>query len=287
MDSECYQCSNLIKSFEFMQCKFCNLAVHIKCVGLKRSNMDFVNERKNVLWVCDKCIDELEILKENRPITCNEIVTGVSEAIKESLANLKTDLQVTRALTESIAGKMPSKGNSSANSARTAWPSIKRTREAAKETPKTRPDVKLTIGTKSVDKDDLTVETVAKPPEKFWLYLSRIARHVTEADISQLVKNCLQTEDSIEVRKLVRKGADLAQFAFISFKVGVDVKLKNTALDPTVWPKGVYFREFENVSNERDFWGPAKIPRIDDGIQLVTGTPMVVSSSPDRSTPLQ
>lgn len=287
MDTDCYQCSKPIKSLEYMECSFCSDSAHLKCVGLKRSNMDFLNEQNNALWFCDNCFTKIESLKNNSPITCNEIVTGVSEAIEESLAELKNDIHKTKELTESLVGKVQRSDTPGANMARSAWPSIKRTRTTAKDTPTSRPDVKLIVGTKSVEKDSCTVETVAKPPERFWIYLSRIARHVTEDDVMELVKQCLQIQDSIVVRKLVRKGADLQQMAFISFKVGVDMKLKNDALNPSVWPKGIYFREFENLSSERDFWGPAKIPRIDDGTPSVSRTLMVPPSASSITTPPQ
>lgn len=288
MDSICNQCSKPVKTFEFMQCNFCNKAEHLKCVGLKRPNMDFVNEQKNLLWFCDVCIDQLKILKDSPRITPNEIVTGVSEFIKESLTELKNDLQETKTLTKSLAGKLYPNDISASNKVRSAWPSIKRARDTGiKETPRSRPSAKLVVGTKSVERGNMTVETVAKPAEKLWIYLSRIARHVTEADISVLVKSCLQTQEPIDVKKLVRKDADLKQFAFISFKVGVDTKLRDAALDPSVWPKGIYFREFENLSSEPDFWGPAKIPRIDHGTPLVAGTPMIISSPSTVATPSQ
>lgn len=248
--------------------------------------MDFVNEQKNVFWLCDKCIDQFNAIK--LPSSPSEIVSGVSEMIKDSLMELKSDLQETKALTQALAGKIKSTDNAGSNQARSAWPSIKRSRYIAeKETPKSRPDSKLVVGTKSVEKDNLTVDTVAKPPEKFWLYLSRIAPHVNEADILELVKNSLNTQELIDVRKLVRKGADLKQFAFISFKVGLDLKLKDAALDPSVWPKGIYFREFENMTSERDFWGPTKIPRMEDATPTASGTPMIVSLSTTATTPSQ
>lgn len=55
----------------------------------------------------------------------------------------------------------------------------------------------------------MTVETVAKPPEKSWFYLSKNGGHVSEDQLSELVKICLSTKTDIDVRKLVRKDADL------------------------------------------------------------------------------
>lgn len=97
-------------------------------------------------------------------------------------------------------------GSSDSNLVRPAWPSIKGARDVAtRETTKSRPNVRLVCGTESIDKEGRTVDTVGKPPAKFWLYLSSIASHVTEEDISELVKVCLKTELTVDVRKLVSK----------------------------------------------------------------------------------
>lgn len=280
METICYQCSKPVKTLEYLQCGLCNKTTHLKCVGLKRSYMDFINEQKNVMWFCDKCTDQLKIMKDFPPITSKEIVTSVSQIINESLLELKNDLHETKELTKALAGKITSFDASSSAQFRSVLPRIKRPRETAdRETPKARPTEKLIVGTKSVDKGIFTVDTIAKPPEKFWIYLSRIARHVTEADVTELVKVSLNTELPIDVKKLVRKDTDLEQLAFISFKVGVDKSLKNTALDSSVWPKGIYFREFKNLPSERDFWGPAKISKKDDGTPRVTGTPLTLTSA--------
>ncbi|XP_055636747.1 uncharacterized protein LOC129775724 [Toxorhynchites rutilus septentrionalis] len=253
MDTNCYQCSKPIKSLEFMQCSgFCNQAAHLKCVSLKRPSMDFVNEHCNLLWFCDKCIDLLKFVR-NKPMTTE-------------------DLHETKQLTKSLTEKLHS-NDFEPNREKPVWPRIKRTRDKSeRETPRAHPSTKLVSGTKSVEKQTRAVETVPKPPEKFWIYLSRIARHVTEDDVSELVKSCLQTEQSVDVRKLVRKDADLNQYAFISFKIGVDLQLKETALDPSIWPKGIYFREFESQETNKDFWVPAKHPRIGEGTPVTAST---------------
>ncbi|XP_055527381.1 uncharacterized protein LOC129719996 [Wyeomyia smithii] len=275
MNSECYQCSQPIKTLEYMQCNgFCNQAVHLKCTGFKRPNMELVNSNHNLLWFCDNCIEHLKQFKETPTPMAHDIVAAVSENISDSLSALKSELLETKALTKALIDKTTN-DVCDPNRARSAWPSVKRPRDVAlRETPKSRTTTKLACGTKPVEKLSKTVATVEKAPEKFWLYLSRIACHVTEEDISELVKSCLSTELTVDVKKLVRKDADLKQLAFISFKIGIDTRLKETALDPASWPKGIYFREFEHLQSSRDFWGPTKILRIDGA------TPSRIVSSP-------
>lgn len=246
-----------------MQCNgFCSQAVHLKCVGLKRPNMDFVNEHDNLLWFCDRCIEQLKTFRDN-PVQ-KDIIEAVKNVLSDSLSELKVELEETKQLTLSLNEKVKSNNTAGLTQPRPVWPRIKRSWEAAaRETPRSRPMANLVGGTKSIEKQKSMVQTVAKPPEKFWIYVSRIACHVTENDVAELVKDCLQTDLPIEVRKLVRRDADLSQLAFISFKVGVDMELKETALDPSIWPKGIFFREFENIQSERVFWGPSKTPRMD------------------------
>lgn len=225
--------------------------------------MNFVNEHKNVLWFCDNCFDELQTIKKNPVKSKDDVTTAISDTINGPIAELKSEIQEIKELTKTLAGSNVPTDPPTLPRSR-PWPSVKRLRSTnTRDTPKSRPEAKLIGGTKTVEKNGKTVETVAKPAEKFWLYLSRIARTVTEDDISELVKICLDTDEHVEVRKLVRKDADLNQLAFISFKVGVSKELRGTALDPSVWPKGIFFREFENLSTDRDFWGPMKVPRMD------------------------
>lgn len=113
----------------------------------------------------------------------------------------------------------------------------------------------LTVGTKAVENFPRIVDTVPEPTEKIWIYLSRIASHVSDEDVSALFQECLPGTQPI-VKKLVKKDADLKSFAFISFKVGVDHAFKDAALDAGNWPKGIYFRQFEERNSSKVFWVP-------------------------------
>ena len=52
-------------------------------------------------------------------------------------------------------------------------------------------------------------------------------------NVHEMVKECLQCIESPEIVKLVRKDVDMKSLRFVSFKVGIDPKLKETALSPT------------------------------------------------------
>ena len=98
----------------------------------------------------------------------------------------------------------------------------------------------------SVSPSTIGVVADSRREPKFWLYLSRLSRHTTVEQISALVKSRLGVED-VDVFRLVGKGQDVNRMAFISFKVGMKLELKDIALNPSIWPKGILLREFIDV----------------------------------------
>ena len=53
---------------------------------------------------------------------------------------------------------------------------------------------------------------------------------------------CLCTTDPVDVVRLVPKGKDVTGMTFISFKIGLDPCMKDSALDLAAWPDGLQFR---------------------------------------------
>lgn len=56
----------------------------------------------------------------------------------------------------------------------------------------------------------------------------------------------LSAEVEPKVVKLVPKDKDPATLNFVTFKVGMKLSLKTSALSKETWPENIYFREFEN-----------------------------------------
>lgn len=69
-------------------------------------------------------------------------------------------------------------------------------------------------------------------------------------------------------------GTDVNTLNFVSFKVGVDPKYRNAALDPSTWPRGILFREFED-NRSSNYWMPDTDPQ----------TPTIVVSQDFDATP--
>ena len=95
----------------------------------------------------------------------------------------------------------------------------------------------------------------------------------------ELVKDSLQCDDSVKVFPLLKKDADLNAMNFISFKVGMDIKYRNIALNTNTWPNGLLFREFEGTST-KNYWAPPKI----QAIPRIEITPISNFLSPNTDT---
>lgn len=92
--------------------------------------------------------------------------------------------------------------------------------------------------------------------EDFSLFVSNIDSTVSELDIRRMVSRALNTPDPerIDVSKLVSKWNNNQPPDFISFKVTLNRKWKDQALNPLIWPKYVKFREF--ILRQNVTWRP-------------------------------
>ncbi|XP_055543295.1 uncharacterized protein LOC129728854 [Wyeomyia smithii] len=262
MDKNCYECSQPITNLNLIKCHLCDSVAHMKCFGWARSNLDFVNGQPNLLWFCADCLKSIENLKtKHSSDTAIDTTSAFANSITCCMNEVKKELGQINAFIGSISDKLLTNttpvmlsANRSSKRPRVISPS---------DTPKRpRGFSGLLSGTKAVENFPSLVETVPQPTTKFWIYLSRIAPHVSEDEIAALVRDCVSDIQPV-VKKLVRKDADVKSLAFISFKVGIDLQLKDAALDANNWPKGIYFRQFEERNASSDFWKPkaSKFPR--------------------------
>lgn len=266
------QCSEPVKTLKFIKCQgFCEKVVHIECVSLSRSNMDFINEQSNLFWFCNSCTGILSS-KHVRDafVALTEAFRNLSETHRLALDGVRTELEKNREQVEVLATKISSVPATCQTTPAPPvptieWPGLKR--KSNKRTfgaaGLTSPDLpSLSCGTKKLSANIASISTVPPEPEKCWVYLSRIAASATENDILALVTECIPCDEPIEVRKLVKKDADLTSMRFISFKIGVDEKYREVALNADTWPDGFYFREFVNYQDKKSGQGFPKTPRL-------------------------
>lgn len=101
-------------------------------------------------------------------------------------------------------------------------------------------------GTRTIDLSDLSIGSIMptpKPP-KFWLYLSGFQPLISLDDVQKIVTRCMDLASPCEVVRLVPKGKDTSNMSFVSFKIGLDLSMREKALLNSTWLDGLIFREF-------------------------------------------
>nr|XP_029721550.1 uncharacterized protein LOC115262800 [Aedes albopictus] len=243
-EKNCAKCCQAITGTDFVTCRgYCKCSFHMMCAGITRALMNyFPAHRKNLYWMCDKCGERFENSQlHSISETADEKSPLVS--LTEAITNLQTEIK-----------QLSSKSIRSVQSpAVKRWPSIDLPVRAAKRPrgPDSSQIPECRSGSKQVGINVVSVPTCGKPVSKFWLYLSRIRPSVTNEEISAMVRANLELNEDPDVVKLVAKGADVSNMSFISFKVGLDPALKSNALDPSTWPEGILFREFEEFNAQK------------------------------------
>lgn len=83
-----------------------------------------------------------------------------------------------------------------------------------------------------------------KPEKAVWI--SRIHRDTTEEELTKYIKESIGIAPAeFEVRKLVKKGRDIATYSFISFYVACTKTNFDRLMNPMYWPSNSQIREFE------------------------------------------
>lgn len=265
MSSVCHACA-IETADDHVVCQgFCNAVFHPKCSGINHLIRSEIQKSTQIFWLCQSCTKLMKDMRLRSSVRSayevgqeqllgnhNEIVESLkSEILTELKAEIKlnfTALMNSSSLTPQTA-KRPRLDSSSVMSRRLFGP--KRDNKEQKTS--------LLVGTGNPISPTLGVSTVMNNTSKFWLYLSRISPSATVEQIAALAKQRLGT-DELEVVKLIAKGRDVSTLSFVSFKVGINIELKNKALCSSIWPKGMLFREFSDNRSNENFWEPRRTP---------------------------
>lgn len=228
---------------------FCERMVHLNCTGnkttkLNKSFVKIVHENPNLLWMCDECVKLMKMARFKTSVSSfGEAINAITEKQESVHAEIKKQLAEQGQQIAQLSRRM------------TPGPRV----ISSQPTPKRRRDEELAInkpllgGTRIVA--DTGVITVPEPVELSWVYLSRIHPSVQPEAVERLVKDCLEGIDTIKAVPLVKRGADKTRMSFISYKIGIDPKFREMALNAETWPKGLMFREFEDHTS-KNLWQP-------------------------------
>lgn len=86
------------------------------------------------------------------------------------------------------------------------------------------------------------------------LHVSNIANDISQTEVIDMIKDSIGATHISSIKLLVPPWKDLSALDYISFKVDVNVKFRDAALDPSSWPEGVRCREFR--SRLTNAWRP-------------------------------
>lgn len=240
----CKQCTTPIeKDADIIACEgFCHNVFHFACTKLHPEVVACCRSTPNIWWFCNQCTPLMRELRNDRILQTESkaaipmVTAGANENMNyaSEIREMKRQIEI---IQESLAEASTTKstGESFAN--------LYLCPPEARSSPLS--SSKLLHGTKQISASNITLPTNA-PDDKFWLFFTRIKNDVTELTMSRMVENCLSSEASIEVKMLVPAWKNPSTMPYISFKVGIDARLKETALRSSTWPAGLCFREFRN-----------------------------------------
>lgn len=248
-NKECKKCCRCVDGLTdlFTVCEGdCAGLFHAKCVGLKEDDIDFLTRTLNsiillvnTIWMCDVCMDKF---RKKRDGIWHEPAIDTTDA-----TTIEDDV---RELKSTVTGILDSLSKIMKTTTSTDGAKLVHSTPNSSYSPSDGP-----IGCVS---NEECVQRLRDTTDcdTFSLFLSNIDPCVTEWDIHRMVSRALGAHESErwDVIKLTKYWSSMRTLDFISFKVTMNVKWKNRALDRSTWPVNIRFREFVNRHN--DTWRP-------------------------------
>lgn len=278
----CHACATEVMEVPVSCNGFCKAAFHPKCSGISTVISDEMVKNKQLHWMCKSCSKLMDDMRFRSSVLSayeagqEHVLTAHSEIVENMKSSILSELK--NEIRSNFTALINSNTLTPRSSTRpiTAMKSIRSRRLFQKVDQPVKND--LMCGTGSSLSPSFGNIAAPVPKEKFWLYISRIARDVSVDQIRQLTMDRLGTDD-VEVVRLVANGKNINTLTFISFKIGLNPDLKANALSTSTWPKGILFREFKDSRSTANFWKPHQTPTVNQTPRMASGR-----SIPDSNT---
>lgn len=245
----CYSCAVEVNEDDAIVCNgSCKAIFHLKCVKLSAATRDTVNNCAQLFWMCNACTKMMKNANFRQAISStNSAIEASYDAHNKVLTELRAEIEQNTSKINSILEQFPTVPPAPrkvlGSTQRKAFPL-----DSSRKRPRIddEPRKEAVAGTRPTDPAVIVPLAVrSERADLFWMYLSGFDPKATEDDIRQLVQSNLNTNETVDVRKLVPKGRNLDELTFVSFKVGVVPSLQDAALSSASWQKGITFREFD------------------------------------------
>lgn len=255
----CLSCSTTIATGEAsIGCEgFCSGSYHAKCVGLSSDEKISCLKNPHIFWICTTCSKMLRDIRysANMQAQFKSLVTNSEDAPRttqqahsaESVPTC-TSIGAIAEIKAELASIQKTLADLSTSHLAVLDTTIKE-QPLAHSSPTTSNG--LSQGSRPAHHAGVIPRQMGNTSyssngnKKFWLFFSRVRNDVTEDEIRSMVADCLGNTDSILVHKLVSNWIDASLLPYISFKVGIDIALRDRAMRHSTWPNGVWFREFK------------------------------------------
>lgn len=255
MDKICGECKLTVNDLEPIRCGLCESCYHInqQCCGLNSRLCKELFAQGKIIFICPTCRELL-----NGRSLCAYLADQKSNhpSSQQNLTALPAQVQKLTEIVDGLSKKIDTLSSTTVNDGpilgtpimptTPIWPRVNNKRRRTEREPIEMPSDR---GANTIDFSDLSVPSIvpAIAQNRFWLYVSGLNPLLTDSDIQKIVSRCLNTTEPVVALRLVRKGVDSSNFSYVSYKIGLDPKLKTAALDPASWPTGMLFREFVNL----------------------------------------
>lgn len=200
---------------------------HAKCMGLSYDE-GCACLHPSIFWMCDSCRDYIAKGRFRKTATDKN---SNEYAAKSDFDILKTEVKLMSETLSKVEKKL------------TAEP---RTSIRHHENLPCPDNQSIPLASSSVYVSEMTANSCTDPIN---LYVTNIATDVTEDELKLMVCESIGAEEVLSVKRLVPPWKNVSMLDYVSYKVSVEAKFRNSALKRSNWPREVWCREFRDYSN--------------------------------------
>lgn len=256
--SKCGRCTLPIGGMdERIRCDgCCETEYHLSCTKLNVYDLHRCTDNDNLLWMCDRC---LYTFRKQLPVPkCDD--TNKPNDEKQNESKIECDMESTlhslqlevAEIKQCLSDLKPSTSSSPTSSISSNVLPVSSTPQGTSGFDRTtslcqNETSQLLMGTR--------IQTApVNNARKFWIFFTKVAKHVSVDAFKEMVSNCLHLNDPPDVHRIIPRWSSYDTLRYVSFKVGVDWSSKDMALKESTWPDGLFFREF--IRGESSYWEP-------------------------------